>query len=188
MYNGKKIPFFIKEGLLGTTSEKMLERSVELALAKEWLKEHPTNVIEIGAVTPYYMPRKVKDIVDPTDLHKLVNYHISMFDMDLTGKNVLSISTVEHIGTGDYGFQENTNAVKAIKKIIRESNSCLITYPIGWNPYLDEWTLKQNSKRIKVYASGKLDNHWVERKDKSVFKMKYHRWELGGSAIVIIEK
>ena len=55
---------------------RMTERSVELALADEWLTTKD-NVIEIGAVTPYYWPKRISNVVDPTDSHELVNIKAS---------------------------------------------------------------------------------------------------------------
>src|SRR5438105_5816243 len=69
------------------------ERSVELAVADRWLDLIPfEDVTEIGAVTPYYWPRRVGDIADPTDTHPLVNRREGIETIDLTGRSVLSIS------------------------------------------------------------------------------------------------
>lgn len=168
---------------------KLTERAIELAIAKEWLKMNKENIIEVGAVTPYYFPRVIKDIIDPTDKHKLVNIHKSVFEVDLRGKNVLSISTVEHIGTGDYDYIEHAHGIDAICKIMKESNHCLITYPIGYNAKLDRWTEKHfNNKHIMAYSSGRWNNNWIRRLDKGVLKTKYRYTDFCASAIIIIEK
>ena len=79
----------------------MTERSVELALADRWLDAaDPDLVREVGAVTPYYWPRSVRTVIDPYDPNPLVTVRKSLFDADLTGVPVLSILTLEHIGTG----------------------------------------------------------------------------------------
>lgn len=85
----------------------MTERCLEIAIAKIWLKKNAKNIIEIGAVTLYYF-KIIHDVCDPADSHQNVNLKTSMFDIDLVGKNVLSISTIEHIGIGDYGVPIRT--------------------------------------------------------------------------------
>ena len=70
------------------------ERCVELALADVWLAQVPAEeLVEIGAVTPYYWPGSVGRIVDPFDPHPRVTDRKSLFDLELTGSRVLSIST-----------------------------------------------------------------------------------------------
>ncbi|HVA45524.1 MAG TPA: hypothetical protein VNH11_03985 [Pirellulales bacterium] len=116
------------------------ERCAELGLADAWLNElHDTNeLVEVGAVTPYYWPSRVKNVVDPFDPHKLVTLRLSLFDVDFTGKTVLSISTLEHVGLAEYGGEKSPGqAVRALRKILDESPCFLLTVPVGYNPALD---------------------------------------------------
>jgi len=116
------------------------ERCVELALADEWLAQVPRvdDVAEIGAVTPYYWPGRVKNLIDPYDPHPLVSQRVSLFDVDFAQKPVLSISTLEHIGLAEYGGQYIAEqAVEAVEKIFAESSCFLLTVPTGYNPSLD---------------------------------------------------
>jgi len=60
-------------------------------------------------------------------------------DADITGKNVLSISTFEHIGTGDYGLSEESDqSILAFQKLFDESKNFLITIPVGYNARVDD--------------------------------------------------
>ena len=87
------------------------ERCVELALAFRWIEEkEASNIVEIGAVMPYYdenpyTPHMGKiifthDVIDPYDERATIRDF--MENHDLSMKNVLTISTIEHIGTTDY--------------------------------------------------------------------------------------
>lgn len=188
-YKNKKMKLWLNSSLIGESINcKLTERSVELAIARMWIELHKTDLIEIGAVTPYYFPRVIKDIVDPTDNNKLVTQHKSIFEINLENKNVISISTVEHIGTGDYGLKEELNSINAIEKIMKESKHYLITYPIGYNELLDDWTKKHFRERyVTVLSSGRLDNNWIIRKDIGVFKTKYRYIDYCGTAIAVLE-
>ena len=123
----------------GFPPSRMTERPVELAIADRWLEQvDGEGVIEIGAVTPYYWPRRISTVVDPYDPHPLVTHHVSLFNVDLSGRDVLTISTLEHIGVGDYGpAGTNETALNALEKILRESKRFLVTVPHGYNATVD---------------------------------------------------
>lgn len=123
------------------------ERSVELSLANVWLGAlGSSGVVEIGAVTPYYWPGRVRSVIDPYDPHPLVTTRDSLFNVDLSGRSVLSISTFEHIGMGDYGIDESPEQVReALDKLLAESPRFLVTVPVGYNKILDQWPATADS-------------------------------------------
>ena len=53
-YKGKKIALVESSYNCGFRWKRMTERCLEIAIAKIWLKKNAKNIIEIGAVTPYY--------------------------------------------------------------------------------------------------------------------------------------
>lgn len=163
VFEEQEYPLYENSYNCGYTDSRMTERSVEIVLAQEFLKRCTHEVTEVGAVTPYYFYNdKIADIIDPTDLHQRVNVKKSLFDCNLKGKDVLSISTVEHIGTHDYGMTEKKNAIDAINKIVYESEACLITAPIGYNQLLDAWIQdNRNNPMLKVLKRG-MTNDWKE--------------------------
>lgn len=173
-FGGRELPLLSHIHNCGMINARMTERSLELAIAKEWIYSHKENIVEIGAVTPYYFPGVIKNIVDPADGHYLVDIHKSVFDVDLNGKNVLCISTVEHIGTGQYGIKETKNAVMAIEKILSESCHCLITTPLGENELVDDYLRDNvNDERLCVYYRKFYGNKW-EMLDKQMVTMDYY--------------
>jgi len=122
----------------GWPPSRMTERSVEVALADRWLSTVSGPVIEIGAVTPYYWPNRLTRVVDPADQHPLVTDRVSLFDVDTTGLNVLCLSTLEHIGSGEYGQQvDATGPTKALAHLTARCRDYLITVPFGYHPDVD---------------------------------------------------
>jgi hypothetical protein len=115
------------------------ERCVELAVADAWLANRlPAEVMEIGAVTPYYWPRRVATVIDPFDDHPLVTHRASLFEFILD-KPVLSISTFEHVGLRDYGSTEPAEwSTLAFRKLFDEAPEFLVTVPVGYNPRVDD--------------------------------------------------
>ena len=110
------------------------ERTVELSVADAWLTavegrgEPPA--IEIGAVSPYYWPRRLRDVVDPAD--RKCTIRKSLFDFDFSGRPVLCVSTIEHVGEGRYGLNEPRQPLEALQQIQSQASRFLITLPWGW--------------------------------------------------------
>ncbi|MBX9789750.1 MAG: hypothetical protein K2Y37_12605 [Pirellulales bacterium] len=138
-FGGRELPYFYHSYNCGWPPYTS-ERTVELALADDWLEQHSTDrVVEIGAVTPYYWPGRIREMVDPFDPHPRVTCRRSLLEVDLRGASVLSISTFEHIGTSDYASQESPECVNdAIEKLLAESPGFLVTMPTGYNRRVDE--------------------------------------------------
>jgi hypothetical protein len=132
------LPYFYHPHNCGMPADRRrTERTVELAVADAWLAG-ARDVWEIGAVTPYYWPRRVRYVVDPTDTHPAVTHRCSLFALDLRGQAVLSISTVEHVGEARYGLAEAATPSQALDKILGEAEAFLVTFPLGCNDALDD--------------------------------------------------
>lgn len=142
------------------------ERTVELALADAWLSSVGDDVTEIGAVTPYYWPGRVSTVIDPFDPHPLVTQRDSMFEVDLSGRRVLAISTFEHIGTDDYSDNEELKtSADALQKVFEESPSFLVTVPLGYSESVDRFLsdLRNLPKDVSVgFLSRTTGPDWSE--------------------------
>lgn len=145
----------------GKRNKRRTERAIEVAMAKYWIMRMK-NVIEIGAVTPYYYPNLVNEIVDPADGHYKVSDHKSIFDVDLRNRNVVCLSTVEHIGTGQYNVAETKDARMAIDKLLDESAHCLITTPVGQNSLIDDYLRNHfREDNLTLYTRSFFGNRWI---------------------------
>ncbi len=137
-YGGRTYPLFCHAHNCGWPPYST-ERAVELALADHWLGQAGT-VMEVGAVTPYYWPGRVRDVVDPADPHPAVTDRRPIADLDLRRRTVLSISTIEHVGTGEYGLGPTSEAApEACRRLLRDAARFLVTVPVGQNPALDDF-------------------------------------------------
>lgn len=192
IYKGKRVKLIESPYNCGFCHRRMTERCLEMAIAKIWLEQNRENLIEIGAVSPYYFQNLKHDVCDPADQHSKVNLKISMFNLDLKNKNVLSISTIEHIGTGEYGIPINKqeSSVLALQKILNESNRCLVTFPIGANKDLEQYVFGNKfSKSVTVsfFIRNSDDNNFRETKDINLVK-RITYGPIGANAVVVIEK
>lgn len=163
------------------------ERCVEVPLGFYFLDKFDRNkIIEIGAVTPYYtncVYHKVYDVYDPYDKSDRTDLTESDFSFD--GYNVLSISTIEHIGFGDYGLpKDDFKALKFLKRIINESRNYLITFPWGYNKIFDNQFLdsKINFSLMKRVSQ----NEWVIDSSKNLENVVYNHPYVCGNALLVI--
>jgi hypothetical protein len=155
------------------------ERCVELALADAWLRDlgPAAEVVEVGAVTPYYWPRRVGRVIDPFDPHPDVTDRCSLFQTDLNGERVLSVSTLEHIGTGEYGSSEGPEQnAAAFRKLFRECRQFLVTVPAGYNPRVDELVFDSGTIPLDVAVSFLVrdgDDGWRQEVEPTRARLPY---------------
>ena len=167
------------------------ERTIELALTDFWLTRVNEQAMEIGAVTPYYFPGRLLEVVDPTDAYPLVSKKESLFSVNMKGKNILSISTLEHIGTHDYNkISAKEDGISVLHKIIAQSKSFLITFPIGYNWRLENYvgnTRFCESIMINYYYRSLAHNDWKHTRHYGVIK-NIPYGPLWANALAILEK
>lgn len=114
------------------------ERNVELPLAFWFLERFGGElgqVIEIGEVTPFYhSPRH--NVIDPfPQLPTTVNANAA--NAPLTGKHVLSISTIEHIGLPEYEQTSDPSLLPRALENILKAQTYLVTFALGYNRALE---------------------------------------------------
>ena len=106
-------------------------------------------------------------------------------DIDYTGKNVLSISTIEHVGNGDYGFpKEPHKAIEILKKMVNDSKNHLISFPVGANRELEEDIIKEGINYFIIERSPVNTWHQVISKDFKQYRYNYPQY--AGNAIAVV--
>jgi len=97
-------------------------------------------VVEIGAATPYYCPRRVTIIVDPADSHERVTTCASPFDTDLRdwtscrSRPWNTWASADTLGGGGRSVQRGREDCARARRF-------LVTFPVGWNVALDQRAL-----------------------------------------------
>ncbi len=166
--DGQAIEHFIHRKNTGYPPYRMTERTIELALADIFLTRMvDTRIVEIGAVTPYYWPGRVSTVIDPTDDHPAVTHQLGWENWTPTDETLLSISTFEHIGSGDYGLDPDPKEVEvAVNKLIESGCPMLVTYPPGYHQAFDRYIrtldLAANRVRVMVWIRGTRGNDWIQ--------------------------
>ena len=164
------------------------ERTIEVPLGQYFIDQtqDKSNLIEIGATLPHYREEK-HQVVDLDEKHPLA-VNRDAYDMNFTGRDVVSISTIEHV------HFDPTDQGTAIKighsaelawRIAKQAKRYLLTWPINYNLQLDafmsltdpkgffvmERMLPERKYGINLWRQCKVENpvnyiykmQWLER-------------------------
>ena len=175
--------------------ESTSERAIEISLGNWFIDKYKENIVEIGAVMPYYYDNYKFDCVDPYDNFPGC-FKVDGIDFDYSGKNFLSISSIEHIGW-DVGYdkeRDKEKAFKVLKKIIKEAENYLITWPMGQNICLDQYLKESRDISYTLMTRDNfrgLINNWTENKSMKGFEIPYLWWDFkldyyGNAGCVVI--
>lgn len=151
------------------------ERSLEVALGRWFLRQHPGTpialtsmppqfktldaVIEVGAVMCYY-GETAHEVTDLTDPHP-INRKVDALTLDYTGRNVLCVSTVEHLNGREFGNQSDEDSITLLKRIASQAARYVITWGIGYNATLDAWVKAQPAATVPRVFMQRID--WRNR-------------------------
>lgn len=159
------------------------ERAPEAALGKWFLNKYlPSTIAEMGAVLPYYVDEINHIVVDPYD-NWIGCQKIDGALYDYKNKNVISLSSLEHVGFDEgYERKENNKAIKLLEKIVNEADNYLIEWGIGQHPILDEYVQNSNHLKYKIMVRENfrgIINNWKEDNNKDNFYLPYGSVDMG---------
>lgn len=179
-----------------TNGMRSSERAIEVPLAIDFLSSivQEDAVIELGCVLPYYILKannhRVYDLMDahPENTKRDIR---EIPDEELR-TNIISISTLEHIGQSEYGITaaDNAPAVAVLKRILANARHYFITFPLGHNKELDDFVLStKNLNSIFVTRkSGDPENWTVVEMSALTDEMKRENTYLRANTICVLEK
>ncbi len=159
------------------------ERNVELPLAfwfLDYFKTDLRNVIEVGEVTSFYRPPQhaIYDIA----AEKTETIRRDAAEIDYTGQNLLSISTIEHIGTSDYGQTPDPERLPRVVEKMLQSKNYLITFALGYNKQLEDIISTQPYLILKRTAQ----TRWEQTEDRRLDGYQYHKPWYAGNGLCIL--
>lgn len=144
------------------------ERAVELPLAFDWLDRRPSGpVLEIGNVLGHYRPRldhTVVDLYEPAA--GVVNVDALDFAPAERFRSIVTVSTLEHVGfdEDDQDPDKTRRLVEHLATLLTEDGEMMVTFPMGYNRYLDDHLLAGTLGFHKVTVLRRLTTmgDWVE--------------------------
>lgn len=173
------------------SSERAIEVPLAIDFISHYVKDEP--IIELGCVLPYYILKKSNhSVYDLTDRHpQNIKRDIrGMGSVDFQG-NVVSISTIEHIGLDEYGIAEgNISAKDMLKRILTNARKYFVTFPLGHNSELDKYVHETNDLG-EQYVTRTLEdpNDWtVVEKGNLTQEMKRYGTYLRANTVCVLMK
>lgn len=178
---GHNLPYAqqIRPNTEGVPDNNVGERTIEIPIAKLWLKQFaPKDVVEVGATMSWCMNMQelgrahdpvsvLHTVVDPWDAYtESVRQDAENYSYE--GKYVLSVSTLEHVGLLEYQNWklDLEKAYRVLTKIMSEAKGYLVDWPIGHNPGLDDAFRKkyetEGGFQVFYFAQINPDNRWEE--------------------------
>lgn len=151
------------------------ERKAELPIGAWFLEKFNHDVIEVGEVMNSHIPctHTIYDL--RTEMPGTIAKDAR--ELDYKDKNVLSISTIEHVGEGDLDL---------VRKIQKQSKNYLITFPVGFNTDFDERVAASDIDYFVIERSTDGINTWTQIDSRDISSYKYNVPYYAGNAIVVI--
>ncbi len=180
------------------------ERTVELPIALAYLtRAKGKRVLEVGNVCSHYAAcdhlvldkyERLGGIVNRIEFYDpgritLINEDAADWTPPHPFDLVLSISTLEHVGW-DEPVKEPEKAVKAVERLksfVAPGGTLLVTWPVGYNPALDDAIGSGRLTFTKQAFLVRLDrqNRWREASWAEVKTLRYGRRFPAANAILV---
>ena len=144
------------------------ERTIEVPLGEWFLdKIQAGNTVEVGCVMPHYR-RTSHDVIDLFEKDGL-SRPVDARTFDFTGKHVLCISTLEHVGCvegTDVPTKETMeDAITLLGNMTATCGKFLITIPMASHPALESFIRDVGTPGkdyFVMYRYGGSDNAWAK--------------------------
>lgn len=174
VFQGKKYKYFYHRYNRTWTNE----RAIEIPIIREILKENKgKEVLEIGNVLSHYFSVN-HDIVDKYEnAEGVINEDVVNFKPSKKYDLIISISTLEHVGFDEEPKEPEKilRAIENLKNLLSPGGTLIVTLPIGYNPFLDNFLKEGRIRFTKMFFLKRIskDNKWKETKWDEVCDIKY---------------
>lgn len=143
------------------------ERAVEIPIARAAIEAHPAGrILEVGNVLSHYFPVGHEVVDKYEQAPGVLNQDVVAFQPDHRYDLIVSISTLEHVGwdEAEREPQKTLRAVAHLRSLLAPGGQLLITFPVGYNPWLDAffWEDRLPFDEITCLQRVTRDNRWAE--------------------------
>lgn len=141
------------------------ERIIEIPLALSHIKK-TKQILEVGRVLTHYTTQ-TWNVVDKFEVGSdVINQDILDFHPKSRFDQIISISTVEHIGVDDTTNNPllGVKAIEKMKTLLTKHGNLLITIPIGYNQSLDKYLFSHPTLFTTAYGMKRITpwNTWKQ--------------------------
>lgn len=142
------------------------ERTVEIAIASQFLRDKQGGILELGNVLSNYISFP-HDVVDKYELTPgVINEDIVSFSPSKKYDFIVTLSTLEHVGWDETPREPEKmiQAIHRLKELLKDGGEMLATIPLGYNSFVDDLvrTLKMDFTEIRYLKRTTPNNQWRE--------------------------
>ena len=166
------------------------ERAVEISIAERALIQRKQfRTLEVGNVTRHYLQTR-HDVVDKYEkADGVINVDIVSFSPDQKYSFILAISTLEHVGW-DRDKKEPDKIITAVdklKELLTQNGELLLTFPVGFNSFLDEFIEEGTLEFDQCHFLKRInaENEWRQVEWEEVKGTSYNSPYSNANAIVV---
>jgi len=143
------------------------ERAVEIPILKDMVSKYQgCKILEVGNVLSHYFSFK-HEVIDKYEYGiNVINEDITSFFTVYKYDLIVTISTLEHIGF-DEAVKDPEKLLRAIgnmKDILNVGGKIIITAPLGYNKYFDDFIKKGEIVFDELFLLKRINrnNEWVQ--------------------------
>jgi SAM-dependent methyltransferase len=166
------------------------ERTVEIPIAARFLSEHAgRDVLEVGNVLSHYM-NVSHDVLDRYEVARgVVNEDAADFDPGREYDAIISVSTLEHIGTYEDPPDPGraAAAVTNLVRLLKPGGELLATFPVGLNPAFEALLDTGEIRFDELHAMRRVGpgNTWEQTDPESAKGSRYATKGFRANAIIV---
>ncbi len=155
------------------------ERIIEIPIIKKVLEENKgQDILEVGNVMSHYIQIN-HDVLDKYEISKgVINQDVVNFKNKKNYDLIISVSTLEHVGWDEEkkDFKKVLKAVTNLKKCLKRGGQIIITHPLGYNRYMDDFLKNGELGLNKIFLMIRTSesNTWKQIPWKKSLEIRYH--------------
>lgn len=167
------------------------ERAVELPIVFDWLDRRPAGpVLEVGHVLGHYRRRLQHTVVDLYESAEgVLNIDALEYAPQERFRSIVAVSTLEHVGfeEDDQDPDKTRRLIEHLITLLTNDGELLVTFPLGYNRYLDDHLLGGNLEFDDVTVLRRVTTMgaWVEGDLDDVPRARYGFPFIRANAIVV---
>jgi hypothetical protein len=169
------------------------ERAAEIPVVLRFLESSDSkSILEIGNVLSHYT-NSDHIVVDKNEkclYRKVINEDFMEFRPAGQFDAIVSISTFEHVGWDEIPKDEakSMSALLRIKSMLTPAGKALVTFPAGYNHYLDAHVEELASEGATFQCLKRIsgENLWIEVALADALKCKYGTPFMNANAVIFI--
>lgn len=159
----QELPYFIHDYNATWRNERCIEIAAAIHFLKQWPK---AEFLELGNVMSYYLNHSHYVVDKYEQSPGIHNIDFAQFTPPKIFDGFISVSTLEHIGWDETPreVEKVKCCIEKIRNCVRSTDKVFVTFPLGYNEYLDNLVKREQLPFQKSAFMVRIDENqnWEE--------------------------